>query len=133
MTYRLEVWGMRVGEGQKLYAFEMKCLRSMVGVTSMDRERNEVIRRRTDIRTEIICRVDRYVLRRFGHIERMDDNSLIKRVMRESVSGTAMRGSARCGWMDGVKSTLSKEGVSVEAASVRARDINEWRDIVMQL
>ena len=41
------VGGMKVSERQKLNVFEMKCLRSIAGVSRMDRVRNEVVRQRT--------------------------------------------------------------------------------------
>ena len=53
--------------------FEMKCLRSLVGVSRMDRVRNEEMRRKAGIEMELASRADRRVLRWFGHVERMDD------------------------------------------------------------
>ena len=37
---------------------ELKCLRSLVGVSRMDRVRNEVVRRRALIERELASRVD---------------------------------------------------------------------------
>ena len=42
-----QAWGLKVTERQKLNVFEMKCLRSMLGVSQLDRDRNEVVRART--------------------------------------------------------------------------------------
>ena len=36
-----EAWGMRSAERRKVNVLEMKCLRSLVGVSRMDRVRNE--------------------------------------------------------------------------------------------
>ena len=44
VMYGSESWGMKVTERQKLNVFEMKCLRSMTGVSRLDRVRNEVVR-----------------------------------------------------------------------------------------
>ena len=41
--------------------FEMKCLRSMVGVTRWDRVRNTEIRRRAGIKETLTDKVDRRV------------------------------------------------------------------------
>ena len=38
-----EAWGMRSAERRKVNVLEMKCLRSMVGVSRMDRVRNEEV------------------------------------------------------------------------------------------
>ena len=43
VMYGSESGGMKVTERQKLNVFEMKCLRSMTGVSRLDRVRNEVV------------------------------------------------------------------------------------------
>ena len=68
VMYGSESWGMKVTERQKLNVFEMKCLRSMTGVSRMDRVRNKVVRARTGVRRELAARVDMNVLRWFGHV-----------------------------------------------------------------
>ena len=39
--YRADAWGMRSAERRKVNVIEMKCLRCLVGVSRMDRIRNE--------------------------------------------------------------------------------------------
>ena len=51
----------------------MKCLRSLVGVSRMDRVRNEAVSSRAGIERELASRADQRALRWFGHVERMDD------------------------------------------------------------
>ena len=48
--YLAEAWGMRSAERKKVNVLEMKCLRSLVGVSRMDRVRNEEVRRRVGIK-----------------------------------------------------------------------------------
>ena len=45
---------------------EMKCLRSLVGVSQMDRIRNEEVRRRVGIERKLASRAYQRVLRWFG-------------------------------------------------------------------
>ena len=45
---------------------EMKCLRSLVGVSRMDRVGKEEVRRRAGIDRELASRADQRVLRWFG-------------------------------------------------------------------
>ena len=47
--YRAEAWGRRSAERRKVNVLEMKCLRSLVGVSRMDRVGNEEVSRRADI------------------------------------------------------------------------------------
>ena len=65
----------------------MKCLRSLVGVSQMDRVRNEEVRGRAGIERELGSRADQRVLRLFGHVERMDDYRMARRVLMAEVSG----------------------------------------------
>ena len=62
-------WGMRSAERRKVNVREMKCLRSLVGVSRLDRVRNEEVRRRAGIEMGLASRGDRRVLRRFGRVE----------------------------------------------------------------
>ena len=62
---------MRSAVRRKVNVLEIKCLRSFVGVSRMDRVRNEEVRRRAEI-GELAGRADQRVLRWFGHVERID-------------------------------------------------------------
>ena len=64
-----EAWGMRSAEGRKVNVLEMKCLRSFVGISRMDRIRKEEVRRRAGIERELASRADQTVLRWFAHVE----------------------------------------------------------------
>ena len=70
--YGAEAWGMRSAERRKVNVLEMKCLRRLVGVSRMDRVRNEEVHRRAGIERELASRTDQRVLRWFGHVERID-------------------------------------------------------------
>ena len=128
--YGAEAWGMRSAARRTVNVLEMKCLRSLVGVSRMDRIRNEEVRGRAGIGSELASRVDQRVLRWFGNVERMDEGRLARRVMMADVSGGRGRGRSRFGWMEGVKVALSNRGMTVEAARRCARDRNEWRALV---
>ena len=58
---------------------EMKCLRSLVGVSRMDRVRNQEVRRRAGIEKDLASIADQRVFRRFGHVERMDEYRMASR------------------------------------------------------
>ena len=67
--YGAEAWGMRSAERRKVIVLEMKCLRSLVGVSRMDRVSNEEVRRRAVIERELARCANQKVLRWFGHVE----------------------------------------------------------------
>ena len=85
--YGAEAWVMRSAEIIKVNVLEMKCLRSLVGVSRMDRVRNEKVCMRAGIDRELASRADQRVLRWFGHVERMDEYRMARRVLMAEVSG----------------------------------------------
>ena len=78
---RADAWDMRSGERRKGNVLEIKCLKSLVGVSRMDRVRNEEVCRKPGIERELANRADRGVLRWFGHVERMDEYRVARRVL----------------------------------------------------
>ena len=54
-----------------MFSIILKCLKSLVGVSRMDRVVNEEVRWRAGIEKEFVSRADQRVLRRFGHLELM--------------------------------------------------------------
>ena len=108
--YGAEAWGMRSAQKRKVNVLEVKCLRSLVGVSRMDRVRNEEVCRRAGIKRELASSADQRVLRWFGHVERIDEYRMARRVLMADVSGGRVRGRSRLGWMDGVKVALCTRG-----------------------
>ena len=82
----------------------------------MDRVRNEEVHRRAGIERELASRADQRVLRWFGHVERMDEYRMARRVLMAEVSEGRVRGRPRSGWLNGVKVALANRGMTVEAA-----------------
>ena len=68
---------------------EMKCLRSLVGVSRINRVTNEKVRRRAGIQRELASRADQRVLRWFRHVESTDEYRMARRA---DVSGGRLRG-----------------------------------------
>ena len=121
---------MRSVERSKVNVLEMKCLRSLVEVLQMERVRNEEVRRRAGIEKELARRADQRVLRWFGHVERMDEYRMGRRVLMAEVSGGRVRRRPRLGWMDGVKVALGNRGMTVQAARQCAKNRKEWRALI---
>ena len=96
----------------------------------MGRSRNEEVRRRAGIERELESRADQRLLRWFGHVERMDEYRMARRVLMADVSGGRVRGRPRLGWMDGMKVALGNRGMTVEAVRQCAKDQKVWRALV---
>ena len=61
-------------------------LRRIVGVSRLDRVRNEEVRRRACIESGLASRAVQRVLRWFGHVERMDEYIMTRRVLMTEVT-----------------------------------------------
>ena len=82
----------------------------------MDRIRNEEVHRRAGTERGLANTSDQRVLRWFGHVERMDEYRMTRRVLMAKVSAGWVRGRSRLALMDGVKVALGNRGMTVEAA-----------------
>ena len=96
----------------------------------MDKVRNEEVRRRAGIERELASRADQRLLRWFGHVERIDEYRMARRVLMAEVSGGRVRGRPRLAWMDGVKVALGNRLITVEAARLCSKDRKKWRTLV---
>ena len=85
--YGAEALGMRSVERRKVIVLEMKCLRSLVGVSRMDRVRNEEVHSRAGVERELASREDQRVLRWFRHVEKIDECRMARRVLMAEVEG----------------------------------------------
>ena len=86
-----EAFGMRSVERRKVNVLEMKCLRSLVGVSRMDRVRNEEVRRISEMEREFASRAGQRVLRWFRPVEIMDECRMARRVLMAEVNGGLIR------------------------------------------
>ena len=60
-VYKAEVWGMRSAERKKEHVLDIKFFKKLVGVSRMDRVRNEEVHRRAEIELELASRADQSV------------------------------------------------------------------------
>ncbi len=88
MLYGAETWNMGAAGRRRFNVIEMRCLRSMCGVTRMDWVKNDEVRRRMGFVREL---ADQAVLWGFGHVERMGEEHLVK-ITRSDVRGVRPRG-----------------------------------------
>ena len=113
---------MRSTESRKENVLEMKCLRSLAGTSRMDRGRNEEVQRRAGIKRKLVSRVDLRVLRWFGHVERMNEFRMARRVLlMTEVSGVWYRvDQGKVG--RSMKVASRSRGMTVEAARQCEKD-----------
>ena len=65
-----------------------------------------------------------------GHLERMEEDRMLKKIFTQELEGTRRRGSPRKGWKEEVERDLQVLGVRRWRELVTGR--KEWKDIVRQ-
>ena len=81
MKFGSEVWVLRKREEQRLEAAQMKFLRHLLGITKLDKERNQCIREKTGAQN-IVKEIKRYQKKWLKHIQRKDTNRIPKQALR---------------------------------------------------
>ena len=104
-----------MAEQSKIRAVEMTYLRAAAGVTRLDRVRNEEVYERfgmeegaLGVRCGVVEWVKRNSLRWYGHVRRMTEERLTKRVYQSSVSGVAGRGRPPVTWENKIEQYLKE-------------------------
>ena len=75
-------------------------------------------------------RIDEGVFRRFGHVERVEEERIAKRVYVGECAGSRSVGRTRKRWIYPVKDCLRKRGLGVRQARRMVQDKSEWRRFV---
>ncbi|KAK2880212.1 hypothetical protein Q8A73_022910 [Channa argus] len=125
MLFGLETVALKKRQEAELEVAELKMLRFSLGVTRMDRIRNEYIRGTAHVR----CfgdKVREARLRWFGHVQRRNCEYIGRRMLRLELPGRRSRGRPKRRFMDVVREDMKLFGVSVEDAEDRVR----WRHMI---
>ena len=131
LTYGAECWSLTKKTSSRLQAAEMKVLRTIRGVTRMDRLRNEQIR--SDLSVKPLLRdIEESKLRWYGHTKRMDDGRMAKRYLEWKPRGKRPVGRPRKRWLDGVGEALDRRGIRLADVEERRtyEDRDAWRDVI---
>jgi hypothetical protein len=65
-----------------------------------------------------------------GHVERIEDSRMPKRVMREKIYTRRKRGRPKVRWLDNVQEDIREMGIEVWRR--KAQDRDQWRRIAQE-
>ncbi|GBP72247.1 hypothetical protein EVAR_58013_1 [Eumeta japonica] len=85
LMYGSESWAWRKKNESRINAVEMRLLHSTCAVYRKDRWRNSDVGERCALKEDVVTRVERGMLRRFGHLEGMNERRLTKQIYRANV------------------------------------------------
>ncbi|KAK3540053.1 hypothetical protein QTP70_023811 [Hemibagrus guttatus] len=125
MLYGLETVSLRKRQESELEIAELKMLRFSLGVTRLDRIRNEYIRGTAHV-GRLWDKVREARLRWFGHVQRRESEYIGRRMLDMELPGRRQRGRPKRRYMDGINEDMKLVGVCVEDTEDRDR----WREMI---
>jgi hypothetical protein len=92
-----------------------------------EKVRNVTIREIMEVRKNILEVTEEKRLRWFGHVKRMPGNRLPLKALEWEPDGTRRRGRPKERWIDGVRRSMTNNGLTEEDT----RDRDRWRNLVL--
>ena len=131
--YSCETWTILSNDMKQLEVFQMRCLRSILGVSLLDRITNVQIRARCCGQPTVEAQIKKSRLRWFGHVCRMSPQRLPHRALfaTKPLNWKIPRRAPRKKWVDHITSDLRPLHFnSLEACVEAAMNRNQWRGII---
>ena len=118
LLYGAETWRITEYNKRRLEAVEMDVFRRTLGISRREHIRNDDIRYQMGIEGSIIKDIERKQLVWYGHVQRMEESRLPKKVMNWIPPNRRKRGRPRKTWKEGIAKAMS------------SRDLREgqWED-----
>lgn len=116
LSYGCEVWSMNADIKRKLIAVEMDYLRRSAGVSRMEHVTNIEIRNRMGANETVVDRVEKRSLKWFGHLLRMPDDRIPKKIFKWQPPGKRKRGRPRRSWNEGVRQAMASRNLEENQA-----------------
>lgn len=115
--YACESWTLTAELQQRIQALEMRCYRTILGISYKDHITNEtvrnIIRRKTGQYEDLLTAVRKRKLKWYGHVIRA--NNLSTTILQGSVPGGRRRGRQRKKWADNITEWTMKSFAETQA------------------
>jgi hypothetical protein len=131
VAYGSETWSLAVADKELLRRWERKILRKIYGAVNDNGQwrirKNEEIKALYN-KPDIVGDIKSSRLRWLGHVERMAEDRVVKKVFKGKTGRRRLQGRPRKRWLDDVEEDLRKMGVRRWRSRVENRE--EWAVIV---
>lgn len=107
LLYGSETWRITENNKRRLEAVEMDVFRRSLGISRRQRIRNEDVRLQMGIEGSLITDIERKQLVWYGHVQRMEEKRLPKKVMNWMPPNRRKRGRPRKTWKEGIAKAMS--------------------------
>jgi len=105
-----EAWVLKKREEQRLEAAQMKFSKHLLGITKLDKEKNQCIREKTGAQN-IVKEIKRYQKKWLQHVQRMDRNRLPRQALKYRPEGRRNIGRPKKRWRDRLHLRMKEQGM----------------------
>jgi len=81
LKFGSEAWVLKKREKLRLEAAQMKLLRHLLGITKLDKEKNQSVKEKTGAQN-IVKKIKQYQKKWLQHVQRMDTNRLPRQALK---------------------------------------------------
>ena len=99
LKFGSEIWALKKREEQRLETAQMKFWRHLLGITKLDKEKNQCIRGKTGAQN-IVEEIKQYQRKWLQHVQRMDTSRIPKQALRYRPRGRRNIGRPKKRWRD---------------------------------
>ncbi len=126
LLYGCETWTLKKDTVKRIEALEMWLYRRIGKVSWTEKQTNEAVLNRLQVKRELLSVIRRRKLSYFGHISRHE--SLQKATLEGMVEGNRTRGRPRIRWTDNITEWT---GMGIVECKRAAQDRGRWRAIAL--
>jgi hypothetical protein len=133
LLYGAESWTCGEEEYNRLNTFHTKRLRGIIGKKRDEISNKQLYKATNQLNIESVVR--KYRLRWAGHVRRMEDERIAKRVLFGSLkeAGERRRGRPPLNWTKCLNADVERLGISVSRWVVEARERGVWKGMISSL
>jgi hypothetical protein len=99
LKFGSEAWVLKKRDEQRLEAAQVKFLRHLLGITKLDKERNQSVREKLGVQN-IVLEIKQYQREWLQHVGRMDTDRIPKQALKYRPKGKRSIGRPRKRWKD---------------------------------
>ena len=130
LLYGSESWTTYMRQERRLHAFHMRCLKRILGITWQDKIPHSTILIRAKI-SSIFSLLSQRRLRWLGHVYRMDDERIPKKVLYSQLAtGSRRLGRPVLRYKDVCKRDIKSCDIDLESWERTVTNRSKWREVV---
>ena len=130
LTYGSETIIWKENDRSRIWTVQINNLRGLLGIRRRDKVPNARIRQLCRVAKGVDENIYEGILRCFGHMERIENDRIAKRVYVGECAGSRSVGRSRKTWIDTVKDCLKKRGLDNIQERIMMHDRSEWRGLL---